>query len=231
MKLVKLLSAWFGPKPAWYGRFAEQMGRFATADWECVPPAGVPEDLQEGTNWMNELGTRVLGTRCRKGGGKNNACDFRPAYGELFSERYEGYPWWGWCDLDLRFGDLDEILPRILTDEWDAVSFKKPYLSGCFAMFRNTPQMKSLFRTGPYRQILGDHHYHCWDESGYHHLPGESFFNLMLRAGVRIHYCPELYSYDSPSEKARRVEAEGGKLYSSQEVLFHHFMSDQWPEG
>src|SRR5947207_1808436 len=101
---VKLLSAWFGPKPEWYSKFVEQMKRFQLVDWECIPPSHIPISGQ--MEWMNTFAAAVLKVPCCKGVKSNAPCDFRPVYGDLFLDRYDGYDWWGWCDLDMLFGDL-----------------------------------------------------------------------------------------------------------------------------
>lgn len=33
--------------------------------------------------------------------------DFKPAYGFLFAEIFEGYSYWGQCDLDLIYGNIE----------------------------------------------------------------------------------------------------------------------------
>ena len=37
-------------------------------------------------------------------------CDFRPSYGEIFKEQLVGYDYWGFCDIDLIWGDLRKFL-------------------------------------------------------------------------------------------------------------------------
>lgn len=36
-------------------------------------------------------------------------CDFRPAYGEIFSEDIQEYEFWGHCDLDVLWGEYKKI--------------------------------------------------------------------------------------------------------------------------
>src|SRR3990167_4488234 len=192
---VKILSAWFGPKPIWYRQFVAQMARFKVIDWEPIPiPA---QSWKEQVNWLNSYATEILGVSCNKGMSGNDTCDIRPTYGELFAEQYRGYDWWGWCDLDMLFGDLDRLLPELLTNDCEVINFKPDYLSGCFVLFRNVPEITRLWRKGKYREILGEEQYHCWDESGYKHYPGESFYNLLLNEGFRINNRPDLYGYDA----------------------------------
>jgi hypothetical protein len=219
---VKLLSFWIGPRFAWWGKYVAQWQRFKTVEWEHIDLA---------LDGWNRLATQRLSMPCNKGS-VMAVCDYRPAFNELFADKYSGCDWWGWVDPDMLMGDLDTWLPKLLTDDVDAVSFKQLYLSGCFAMFRNTEKMRTLWRRSEHHQtIMVDPRYNVWDESGYRHLPGESFFNLMLREGIRIKLSPELYAYDALQEQ-HSIRFSDGKLFNpdtGEEKVCFHFMSKTWP--
>lgn len=228
---VKLLSLWVGPLPPWMPKFEAQMRRFETVEWELVKLEGRSRAAQIGS--LNALASSRLGFPCQKGHSANSVCDFRPAYADLFPEQYEGCDWWGWCDLDVVFGDLDSMLPAILVDGVEALSFKDRYLSGCCAVFRNSERMRGMYRHGDPEKVLSDERYHCWDESGYHEGSGEGFFHLMERHGVAMEKRSDLYLYDSPQEK-HGVRWDGSKLFcpkTGNEAALFHFMSDVWPEN
>ena len=45
-------------------------------------------------------------------------CDFKPAYGYIFSRYIEGYDFWGYCDIDVIFGNIRAfITENILSSE------------------------------------------------------------------------------------------------------------------
>lgn len=219
---VKLLSVWVGPLPPWMPRFEAQMRTFGCVEWRLVHTTVLA---------LGSMAHKRLGVPCLKGD-RYAVCDYRPAYAEIFPEEYEGCDWWGWCDLDVVFGDLDRLLPELLVDGAEAFSFKDVYLSGCFAMFRNTERMRGMFRRGDFAKVLGDPHYHCWDESGHFQGSGEGFFHVMQREGVAMVCRPDLYLYDSPSE-VHGVRWDGKRLLCSEtgrEGALFHFMSNRWPE-
>lgn len=232
VKPVKLLSAWFGPKPPWYDRFVRQMDEFRTVAWECLPPFestsrfGEPPGWRQ-AKWFHKHVQRALKVPCRKWDGVEGVsleamCDLRPVYGEVFAHLYAGHEWWGWCDLDMRFGRLDELLPPLLTDDVDVLTFKPEYLSGCLTILRNVPRVTGAFRHDPnWKQVLLDPRYHCWDES-----PG--FLKTLKDAGLRVRQMPELYGYVAPAEP-HQFGVSDGKLIHCREVLFCHFMNDVWP--
>lgn len=68
-------------------------------------------------------------------------CDYRPMFGEIFSEELAGFDFWGHCDFDVVFGRIRETLPAAVFVEFDKVLIR-----GNFALYRNTEWMNSLFR-------------------------------------------------------------------------------------
>ena len=48
-------------------------------------------------------------------------CDYKPAYGYLFQEYLEGYEYWGYCDVDMIFGNLKRFLPDNVIGEYDKI--------------------------------------------------------------------------------------------------------------
>lgn len=68
-------------------------------------------------------------------------CDYKPAYGVLFQEDLVGYDFWGFCDIDVLLGDLDDYV----TDELLACN-DKLFDLGHFCLMRNSPKMNELYR-------------------------------------------------------------------------------------
>lgn len=68
-------------------------------------------------------------------------CDFRVAYGDIFSEYLKSYTHWGHCDLDLIWGDLS----RFITDkELDA--YDRLFQYGHCSIYRNTKEINRLYQ-------------------------------------------------------------------------------------
>ena len=68
-------------------------------------------------------------------------CDFRPAYGYIFENEVAGYKYWGHCDCDLIFGNLDKLLIPILEQNWDKV-----FAVGHLTLYLNTAENNNLFK-------------------------------------------------------------------------------------
>jgi len=46
-------------------------------------------------------------------------CDFKPAYGLIFSEHFKDYDFWGYCDIDIIFGNIRAYMTDVLLNEYD----------------------------------------------------------------------------------------------------------------
>ena len=68
-------------------------------------------------------------------------CDFRPAFGELFKEELKNFDFWGYCDIDIILGKLNEYISDELLNEYDAV-----LNGGHMSLFRNTQYIKELYK-------------------------------------------------------------------------------------
>lgn len=67
-------------------------------------------------------------------------CDFKPTYGYVFSEYIKDYEFWGHCDCDLIFGNLDRILTPLLDDGYD-----KLFAAGHLTIYKNNPENNMRF--------------------------------------------------------------------------------------
>lgn len=59
-------------------------------------------------------------------------CDFKPAYGLLFEEYISGYEYWGHCDCDILFGNLEKLLTPLLEQDYD-----KLFAAGHMTIYKN----------------------------------------------------------------------------------------------
>lgn len=71
-------------------------------------------------------------------------CDFKPAYGELFTAYLSNYEFWGHCDIDLIWGDLRKFINDDLLKNYDCF-----FRNGHLTIYRNTPIVNSWYRTFP----------------------------------------------------------------------------------
>ncbi|MBE6120281.1 MAG: hypothetical protein E7189_07610 [Erysipelotrichaceae bacterium] len=67
-------------------------------------------------------------------------CDYKPSYGYLFEEYLTPYAYWGHCDCDLIFGNLEEILTPLLKQGYD-----KLFAAGHLTLYKNTKENNRRF--------------------------------------------------------------------------------------
>lgn len=68
-------------------------------------------------------------------------CDYKPCYGVVFSEYIKGFEYWGHCDIDLIFGDIDYFLSKINIFLYDRL-----FLYGHFSLYKNVDYVNNSFR-------------------------------------------------------------------------------------
>ena len=66
-------------------------------------------------------------------------CDFKPIYGLIFKEYVSEYEYWGHCDFDLIFGDLQSFF-----DRYDLYKYDRFIPLGHLSLYRNTDEVNRL---------------------------------------------------------------------------------------
>lgn len=67
-------------------------------------------------------------------------CDYKAAYGYIFSEYLEGYDFWGHTDYDVIYGRLGRVITDEMLDKYD-----KLFVLGHLTFYRNTDEITTLF--------------------------------------------------------------------------------------
>ncbi|MBP3517922.1 MAG: hypothetical protein J6K31_05890 [Parabacteroides sp.] len=93
-------------------------------------------------------------------------CDFRPAIGYIFPDLIKGYDFWGYCDLDVIFGNIRSFITEDLLSKYDVISARHDYLTGCFSLFRNNSTINNLFKySKDYKKVFTNKYNYCFDEA------------------------------------------------------------------
>lgn len=91
-------------------------------------------------------------------------CDFRPMYGLIFKDDINKYEYWGYCDLDLVFGNLENILPQSQILNYEAI-----FNGGHFTLIKNIEKMNTLFmKKGSlfyYKKVVKNNAIYAFDET------------------------------------------------------------------
>ena len=95
-------------------------------------------------------------------------CDFKPAYGCIFAGYIREYDFWGYCDVDVIFGNIRLYMTDELLNAYDVISARHDYLTGCFALYRNQPYFRELFKQSKdCRNVYTNPRYVSFDETSF----------------------------------------------------------------
>ena len=92
-------------------------------------------------------------------------CDFKPALGDIFKEEIQHYSYWGYCDIDMIFGNIDQIVDSAISQKIDVVTSSSQYLSGHFTMLKNCEALRELYKNdSTYLSVFRDDVHWGFDE-------------------------------------------------------------------
>lgn len=147
---VALVVVYTGQWPRWCQLFFDSVGRNPVIDLVLVcsesPPCPPPANVHAVRLTVDELAARfsaATGLKLNSVTG-HKLCDFRPFFGLAFEDFLRGYDFWGFCDVDMVFGDLSKLLTPDFLDEVDVFSAHDRQLVGHFTIIRNNERMNRL---------------------------------------------------------------------------------------
>ena len=108
--------------------------------------------------------------------GPYKLCDFRPAFGEIFQNVFLGYHYWGYCDLDLIFGDIYKSIEMPLK-----LNFDKIFTRGHLSLIRNDYNLNRLYKTSSnfYIKVFTSPNHFTFDESRENGINSYFFVNKL----------------------------------------------------
>ncbi len=112
-------------------------------------------------------------------------CDYKPTFGELFSDYFKEYDFWGYYDLDVIYGDLSKFITEDKLNKYDKI-----YDLGHFSIYRNTNEICQAYRGNcdiyvPYREILNTKCICVFDET-YDDLH-QGINGILLHMGYKVY--------------------------------------------
>ncbi len=101
-------------------------------------------------------------------------CDFKPAYGFIFSNIVEKYDFWGHGDLDIIYGNIRKFMDQNVLDNYDVIALRDDYLTGYFQLFRNNETCNKLFMNSKdYKKVFMSTKHYCFDETNFNFIDFE----------------------------------------------------------
>lgn len=197
--LIVYISEW-----PWYFTYFLHSCRYnPTVDFLILTDNAEPLNLPSNIRWipysMEQFktdATKALGFEIALEHGYK-ICDFRPALGCIFADLIPNYDFWGYCDIDVIFGDIRAFMTDELLNEYDVISARHDYLSGCFSLFRNQPFTGEIFKQSKdYRKVFTNPQNFFFDETnfafpkfkeGLHYSRIQTEVESMTHVALRLH--------------------------------------------
>ena len=150
-------------------------------------------------------------------------CDFKPVLGYIFSDYIEKYDFWGYCDVDIIFGNIRAFMTDELLNNYDIISARHDYLTGCFSLYRNNQYMRELFKhSKDYKKVFIEPRNFFFDET-----------NFAFKAFEKgLHYSKIHTEVESMTHVVRRLQEEGKlKAYFEFQIVEGFAGNMLWDRG
>lgn len=137
--------------------------------------------------------------------------DFKPAYGYIFEEELLDSDYWGYCDIDLVFGDiLKFIAPRI------EEGYEKIYRLGHLTILKRTPEMIHLFEKEggafKYTEVFSNKEFYSFDEHA-------GLMSIARKQRIKEYYREDMADI---SCRIKRMTASRQKNYNHQVFYYEN---------
>lgn len=167
---VAVISPYFGPLPKMMDLWLQGIKNIETVQFFLITDQALVVDQNNVTvvNMSFLQCSEVIKTKIKLNHkfSPYKLCDFKPSFGYIFMDIIDGYDFWGYCDLDMCFGDLDGYLEKNL--------YKPQYFRifdlGHLSIFRQTTKILNLFNevcgsSSPFNAIKNSETIWVFDEN------------------------------------------------------------------
>ena len=162
MKIL-LIIPFFGSTPGWVNYFLKSCSLNPDIEWLLYGNLIIDVTKYKNIKLVcatldefNILASRKLGftVKIEK---PYKICDFKPAFGDIFSEYIRGYDFWGYCDIDLIFGKIKNFITSSHLSQYDVITTESEYMSGHFTLFKNNITSINYYKKiWQYKRIFED---------------------------------------------------------------------------
>ncbi|UEG51474.1 hypothetical protein LLH06_10860 [Mucilaginibacter daejeonensis] len=246
MKSLAVISCYFGPLPWYFRYYVHSCGFNPTVTFFIVTDDHsfsdtVPENVKLIYKTLADV-SELASEKLRLPISIKQAykmCDFKPAYGIIFSDLINGYDYWAHSDIDLIYGSIrDFITPEVLST-YDVISVRPDWIPGCFLIFKNISSINRLFENSKDYELVftSDKHY-CFDETNFAHekfTDGMPYFEVATEIESMMHVVKKMEASGQirayfdlhiiEGNPGRLIWEEGKLLYRGKyDVLLYHLI-------
>lgn len=166
-----MLCCYFGKWPPWINFFVESCKWNPDVRWRLYTDCGEPANKADNVEYVpisfsdyKALVRRRLDCAFDPTD-PYKLCDLKPALAFIHEQDVTGYPFFGYGDIDVIFGNISYFYNTERLSGFDVLSTHPERISGHFAVFRNTRDIRRAFEyVDDYRSRLLTPHYLGLDE-------------------------------------------------------------------
>ena len=192
-----MLMPYFGRWPRWMNLFVESCKWNPDVRWRFYTDCGEPENKAANVDYVHlsfEDYKALIRDRLRIAFDPSDPyklCDLKPSYGDIHARDIAGYRFFGWGDIDLVYGKINEFYTAELLASSNALSIRNDMFAGHFAILRNTRAHRRAYRRIPgFREILEHPHYREMDERAFYRVFHPSEPQLSGLRGLMARFDP-----------------------------------------
>lgn len=166
MKNIVMIIPYFGEWPGYFSFFLKSIKYNPKVDFMFITDNEIkdaPQNVILKKMTFNQFVTKVQSLFDFRINLKDpyKLVDYKPAYGYVFEKEIKKYKMWGYCDIDVIFGDIIRMLPN----EYE--KYDKLFSLGHFTLFKNNSVNNRLFMSRQvmdYRHVFQTDYIHVFDE-------------------------------------------------------------------
>ena len=174
---ISILIPYYGTWPRWLYYFLRTCQMNPQFNWVIITDLPLPKELPSNMSFFNlslkelsRLASKKLGIQVNISH-PYKLVDFKPAYGIVFEDLLKDSNFWGYCDIDLLYGNLSNFINNLILKNFDIISPHKEFFPGHFCLFRNKSKINTLYQScSNWKEVLTSPRCYCFDEFIY--LPG-----------------------------------------------------------
>jgi hypothetical protein len=233
MKSILLIIPYFGKWPLWFEAYLVSIQANPSIQWLCPTNCELPKHYPDNIKFLetemlslNKHVNKVVDAKVPLSPRK--FCDLKPAYGDIFKEEIKGYDFWGFCDMDIIWGDIRKFMTTQVLTTYDIISSRKENISGHFNLFKNTPDLNLLYKQVPdYKSLFEQEPFMWFDEHVLSNFLKDTLHPYKIKWNNIL--CNQERGRDSHQEYyLDRWLWDNGKMINTktgEEVMYLHFIN------
>jgi hypothetical protein len=216
-----MIRVWLGPLPEWTDKWLEHVKVLKPYGWDFLL-------LNDRDDFLARC-EKTFGFAVNPQPGTRKACEYDPAYGEMFADLIDGYDFWGHCNLDCVYGRLDRWLTESYLKNCDVFGNDPGAICGPFSIYRNEKRINGLYRITPnWREIFLDKEFHGFDEGAFSRIvsvvPSVRFKSAFWQSHDK-----QWGHHDRPQMTLKLDGSLYDRVKHEEVMMFHFNRSRQWP--